>query len=110
MEKLARYRTTIDNILTGYADWSTSDGVTAEKVIDLTKDHFEVVRFGWEGNRHIHGSILHLDIRNEKIWIQYDGTSNPVALELEAAGVPKCDIVLGFIPPEHRPYTGYAVG
>ena len=110
MEKLDRYRDTIDKILTGYAQWSTSDDVVAEKVIDQKKNHFEVVRFGWDGKRHIHGSILHLDIQNEKIWIQYDGTNHPIANELEAAGVPKSDIVLGFISPELRPHTGYAVG
>jgi hypothetical protein len=31
-----------------------------------------------------------------------------VAGDLEAAGVPKTDIVLGFQPPQVRPHTEYA--
>ncbi|MFN0112370.1 MAG: element excision factor XisI family protein, partial [Blastocatellia bacterium] len=32
-----------------------------------------------------------------------------IATDLEEAGVPKEDIVLGFQPPKVRPYTEYAV-
>ena len=110
MEKLEQYRNAIDKILTTYVRWSTSDDVIAEKVVDQKKNHFEVVRCGWVNKTRIHGSILHLDIKNDKIWIQYDGTDRPIANALEEAGVPKSDIVLGFISPELRPHTGYAVG
>ncbi len=44
-----------------------------------------------------------------KIWIQRDGTEEGIAADLERAGIPKEHIVLGFRPPELRPYTGYAV-
>ena len=41
---------------------------------------------------------------------EYDGTNRPVADELEAAGVPRKDIVLAFHPARKRPLTGYGVG
>jgi hypothetical protein len=44
-----------------------------------------------------------------KCWIQRDGTETGIAHDLEAAGIPKDRIVLGFRPPEVRPLTGYAV-
>jgi hypothetical protein len=50
-----------------------------------------------------------VDIINGKIWIQRDGTEYGVARELVDAGVPKSQIVLGFRPPEIRPYTEFAV-
>jgi hypothetical protein len=65
---------------------------------------------GWDGERRVHGSVIHLDIRDGKIWIQYDGTNRPVADELLAAGVPRGDIVLGFHPAELRRHTEFAVG
>lgn len=50
-----------------------------------------------------------MDLIDGKIWIQRDGTEEGIAADLERAGIPKEHIVLGFRPPELRPYTGYAV-
>jgi XisI protein len=52
---------------------------------------------------------VHIDIIGNKVWLQYDGTTRPVADELVAAGIPREDIVLGFHPPEARQYTDFAV-
>jgi hypothetical protein len=52
---------------------------------------------------------VHIDIIDDKVWIQYDGTSRPVADELVAEGIPREDIVLGFHPAEVRQYTDFAV-
>lgn len=54
--------------------------------------------------------VLHIDIRDEKIWIQHDGTEGGVALELVEAGIPRDRIVLAFKPPDIRPHTGFAAG
>jgi hypothetical protein len=65
---------------------------------------------GWDGWRRVHGTVIHLDIHDGKVWIQYDGTNRPVADELIAAGIPKEDIVLAFHPADLRIHTGFAVG
>jgi hypothetical protein len=57
----------------------------------------------------VHGAVIHIDLIGEKVWVQYDGTEEGVATELVEAGVPKESIVLGFRPPEIRPYTGFAI-
>jgi hypothetical protein len=54
--------------------------------------------------------VLHFDIIDGKFSVQYDGTDRPVVEELEAAGVPREDIVLAFHSPDTRRLTGYAVG
>ena len=64
---------------------------------------------GWDGARRVHGSAAHLDIITDKVWIQYDGTSHPVADELIAQGIPRQEIVLGFHPAEVRRLTDFAV-
>ena len=53
--------------------------------------------------------MIHVELIKDKIWIQYDGTEEGIATDLLEAGVPKEHIVLGFRPPEIRPYTGFAV-
>jgi len=64
---------------------------------------------GWLNDRRVHSSLVHIDIINDKIWIQRDGTEHGIAKELVAAGIPKDRIVLAFHPPEIRPHTEYAV-
>ena len=65
---------------------------------------------GWseKPRRRVHGCLIHIDILDGKVWIQRDGTEDGVALDLEEAGIPKSDIVLGFQEPEVRHLTEYA--
>lgn len=53
---------------------------------------------------------MHLDIRENKIWIQYDGTEDGIANRLVEYGVPHEDSVLAFYPAYKRPYTSFAAG
>ncbi len=65
---------------------------------------------GWRRNGlRDYGCLLHLDIKDNKIWIQYDGTEDGIAYELLELGVPKDDIVLGFQPLKVRHYTEFAI-
>ncbi|WP_322745610.1 element excision factor XisI family protein [Plectonema radiosum] len=53
------------------------------------------------------GCILHLDIKDGKIWIQHDGTEVGIANQLVEMGVPKLDIVLAFHEPYIRQFTEF---
>jgi hypothetical protein len=53
--------------------------------------------------------VLHIDIKNGKIWIQHDGTEDGIANEFVALGVPKEDIVLAYHIQYRRKHTGFAV-
>ena len=109
MDKLNRYREIVKHIVQEYGSWFPKNGsVQTEVVINPDIDHYEVVRVGWEGERRIHHSSIHLDIIDGKVWIQDDRTNRPVADALLEAGVPHEDIVLAFHPPEVRQYTEFA--
>jgi hypothetical protein len=111
MDRVDHYREIVRRVVEEYASHKPSNGqIDTEAIIDRDKDHYEVVHVGWDGVNRVHGSVIHLDIINGKIWVQYDGTNRPVAEELLAAGVPREDIVLGFHPPRVRQYTDFAVG
>jgi hypothetical protein len=53
---------------------------------------------------------MHLDIKDGKIWLQWNGTEDDIAAELMSMGVAKQDIVLGFHTPYARQFTDFAVG
>jgi len=65
---------------------------------------------GWRNQRRIYDPVLHLDIMDNKIWIQQDGTELGIANELVELGVPKQDLILGFAPPNMRPLSDFAIG
>jgi hypothetical protein len=110
MAKLDEYRQHIQEILTAYSEIrSANEEVEAQTIFDTQHDHYQLVHAGWSNKRRIYGCILHLDLKNDKIWIQHDGTEDGVANELLARGVPSHDIVLAFHSPFKRQFTEFAV-
>ncbi|MFG6104887.1 element excision factor XisI family protein [Leptothoe sp. EHU-05/26/07-4] len=67
-----------------------------------------IVILGGKGYRYEHSCTVNIDIIDDKIWIQRDGTEDDFAIDLENAGIPKEHIFLSFKPPELRPTTDYA--
>jgi hypothetical protein len=111
MDKLASYRQYVQQIINEYSQYKPAYGeVELETVFDTAHDHYQLLSVGWNKYQRIHGTILHVDIRDDKIWIQYDGTEEGIANRLVAMGIPREDIVLAFHPPYKRPYTDFAVG
>jgi hypothetical protein len=105
------YREIIKQIIGQYADLKPSYGdVQVEAIYDEKTDHYELIYAGWDGPRRIHGSVIHVDIRDGLIWIQHDGTEAGIADELIAAGIPRERIVLAFHPPRQRKHTPFATG
>ncbi|HBB35658.1 MAG TPA: XisI protein [Cyanobacteria bacterium UBA8803] len=110
MAKLEQYREIVEELLQEYAAFGSDDlEVETELIFDTTRDHYQLVHIGWQGERRIYGCILHLDIKDGKIWLQHNGTENDIAAELVEMGVPKSDIVIGFHSPFKRQFSEYAV-
>jgi hypothetical protein len=110
MDKLENYRNVIERILAEYAAIPFAYGeINSEAVFDRAKDSYLLMTVGWENDRRVHSCLVHVDIIDGKFWIQRDGTEAGIATDLEAADVPKSDIVLAFHAPELRKYTEYAV-
>jgi hypothetical protein len=110
MDQLDQYRQQIQRILEHHRQLDpTSEGVETYTVFDTQNDHYQVMSVGWQEGNRIYGCLIHVDIKDEKIWIQYDGTEYAVANELLDAGVPKQAIVIAYHPPHARHYTEFAV-
>jgi hypothetical protein len=63
---------------------------------------------GWDRDEGVNAIVADIEIINGKVWIQADNTDVAIARKLEAQGIPKSDIVLGFRPPYIRAETEYA--
>ncbi len=110
MDRLNHYRQIIQQILEDYSSHRSDDQIESQALFDEKRDHYQVVNLGWENEQRVYGSVIHLDIKNNKIWLQYNGTEIDIAQKLVDLGVPKSDIVLGFQAPYRRQYTDYAIG
>lgn len=113
MEPVEQYRKIIQQLLSDRAERSqrSNSQVEAQTIFDTERDHYQLVYVGWKRNGdRDYGCLIHLDLKDGKIWIQYDGTEGGIAGKLVESGVPKEDIVLGFHPPSVRKLTEFAVG
>lgn len=111
MDNTLKYQSIIIDLLNEYADfWKSTRGIQHQVIADKEQRHYQLVMLGWQdGKRYVHTLAFHIDIINGKVWIQQNNTEALIADELVAAGVQKNDIILGFIAPEARQYTGFAV-
>ena len=104
-------RQAILNVIQDYLDYlDNNDPETQLQIIaDETNHHYFLFEIGWNGYRRIYGPIIHLNIIDNKIWIQHDGTEQGIATELLAQGIEKQQIVLAFKCLERRQITDFAV-
>lgn len=115
MATINEYRQIVKHLLTDYLNLAASSGSNAEQrvetemVFDTEHDHYQLVNVGWENERRIYGCILHIDIKDGKLWIQHNGTELAVAEALVEFGVSKDQIVLGFQSPSRRKYSEFAI-
>lgn len=109
--QLEQYRQWIQVVLQRHSDLPSAYGdLKTFPVFDTVRDHYQVVSVGWENRRRFFGCLIHVDILDGKIWIQYDGTEEGVANELVELGIPKSEIVLGYKAPYARKYTEFSIG
>ena len=111
MDKTTRYQNIIIDYLNEFANFGKPrPGIEKELIVDCERNHFQFVTKGWQDRKTLVYIVgLHLDIKDEKIWIWQNNTDAFVGDELVERGVLKSDIVLAFHAPKERQYTGFAM-
>ena len=112
MEKVLKYREILSNFMRSRVERESQwlPPRHSRCVIDTEHDIYMHLFYEWSGGRYHYGVLVHFDIIGGKIWLQRNITEDELVDELEAAGVPKSDIVLGLVAPSMRIATPYAVG
>ena len=110
MEKLENYQKIIKKILNEYITSMSNDSEEEVYLVeDPTKMNYLIYYNAWRHSSRSYGCILHVRIKNEKVYIEYDGTDEGFGDVFANAGIPKYDIVLAFHAPAKRTYTEFAV-
>jgi XisI protein len=111
MANLKTYQEAIQSLLTDISSQSVSDsGIESQTLFDTIRNHYQVAHVGWHNHHRVYGCVLHIDIKDGKVWVQHNGTERAIADDLMERGVPAQDIVLGFHSPSKRKFTEFAVG
>ena len=105
MEKIKKYQTAITEILEEYAAYFKEPDLETQVICDFKRNHFELIKMGWQSGKKFHYCIFHFDILNGKIWIQENNTDISITPELEAKGISKANIVLGVLSPQDRAFA-----
>ncbi len=111
MDTREYYANAIESIMQKYASLPYRYGDVNTYVIKSEDgNHFLLMDDGWQDGLRVYGIITHVEIRQDKIWIQRDGIESGITADLLDAGISKDKIVLGFQPPYVRPHTELAIG
>lgn len=101
------YRQLIVEILSIHANVpEVNPRIQTVTVFDSHNDRYQLLRIGWtDSQQRIFNPILHVDIIEDKVWIQENRTDIDIGEELSKRGIPKSSIVLGLHPPYIRAYN-----
>lgn len=99
MDPRPAYRQVIERALSEHAAIPFSYGqVETQTIFDRERDHYVLMLVGTDGERRVHGSLVHIDIVGDDVVIQRDGTERGMAPALARGGVPPERIILAFYP------------
>ena len=111
MDKTLKYQKAILSLLKEYDNfWGNTDGLKNHIIADKEKNDYVMLTMGWQNENHYeHLLCFHLEIKDGKIWLHENNTEALIADELVEKGVAREDIILGFVEPEIRKYSGFAM-
>ena len=112
MESNNPHLTILETAVRDYHEWvSRADDSGHESclIIDRERNHFLCITIGWENGKRNEQTMIFARLKNGKIWIEIDWTNDGIATALIQAGIPNSEIVLGFLAPEERPLSEFAL-
>jgi hypothetical protein len=108
MDRLS-YQAILEHLILAHQQEPSKEHLEHQVILDSERGHYQVLTVGWKNGRRVYDVLLHVDLKNNKFWVQQDYTLPSLTDQLLEAGVPKSDIVLGFQAPQARELTGFAV-
>ncbi len=108
---IQQLREIIQKTLKEYASIPSINSTSQDRLIfDTNADSYQWLSMGWNGMQRIFNVIIHIEIRQNLVWIERNNSSIEIGEILVEQGVPRNQIVLAFHAPYKRGLHGYATG
>ena len=103
-EKVNHYRRILQEIIERHAQMATEPPQPESFVVsDTVHDHYLLLDVGWEANKRAHYIVIHLRLKDGKVYIEEDGIEYGIARDLLDAGIPAEDIIVATHSPRPMP-------
>lgn len=111
MDRLKHIRKIVQEVLTEYHKLNEKSSSTTESALafDEVHEQYLLLLMGWHRDERIKSVMIHIRLKDNKIWIEEDWTEDGVATDLLHSGIAREEIVLAFHPPRLRQYTDFAI-
>jgi len=111
MEARDRYLNILETVVRDYYDWVSRADDPDESclIIDRERGYCLLHHLGWKDDKRTDRTTIFARLKDGKIWIETDETTDGIARDLMRAGIPNTEIVLGFLPPSKRPLSEFAI-
>ncbi len=104
LDKTGNYRHILQQVIERHARLTASDReIESIPICDTTHDHYLLMSLGWDRVGRAHDILVHLRLKDGKVWIEWDGIEDGIARDLIEAGIPKEDILFALQSREPQP-------
>lgn len=103
MDTRTAYREIVKDVINKYARLRPSHGtIRLDTVFDEQQDHYALMQSGWDRGVRVRGNLIYVTLRDDKVYIEYDGIERGISDELIRRGIPKENIFLAFLSPSNE--------
>lgn len=93
-------REIVKDVISKYARLQPSHGdIRLDTVFDEQQDNYALMQSGWDRGVRVRGNLIYVTLRDDKVYIEYDGTENGISDELIKRGIPEDKIIFAFLSP-----------
>jgi len=94
INKLNRYQEILNQVIEHQATFKASDRhIESVPISDPVHGHYLLMSLGRDHAGRAHDILIHLRIKDGKVYVEWDGTEEGIFNELLEAGIPKEDVV-----------------
>ena len=95
------HRQIVKQVIETYAQLRPSHGdIRLDVIFDEIRDHYALMQVGWDRGRRGRGNLIYITLRDDKVYIEYDGIEHGIIRDLTASGIAEENIILAYLPDE----------